>query len=44
MFGVFTLEGGYHLGVLSQAVLNTLHALLGEVIVDYSLLELLRIT
>jgi acetoin utilization deacetylase AcuC-like enzyme len=27
---VFTLEGGYHLQVLSHGVLNTFHALLGE--------------
>lgn len=31
---VFTLEGGYHLQVLSHGVLNTFHALLGDQMVD----------
>jgi acetoin utilization deacetylase AcuC-like enzyme len=31
---VFTLEGGYHLEVLSHAVLNSFHALLGEAVVE----------
>ena len=31
---VFTLEGGYHLEVLSHGILNTFHALLGDGIVE----------
>ena len=31
---VFTLEGGYHLEVLSYGVLNTFHALLGDASVE----------
>lgn len=31
---VFTLEGGYHLDVLSHGVLNTFHALLGDATVE----------
>jgi acetoin utilization deacetylase AcuC-like enzyme len=31
---VFTLEGGYHLGVLSYGILNTFHALLGDETVE----------
>jgi acetoin utilization deacetylase AcuC-like enzyme len=31
---VFTLEGGYHLQVLSHGILNTFHALLGDEIVE----------
>jgi acetoin utilization deacetylase AcuC-like enzyme len=31
---VFTLEGGYHLDVLSHGVLNTFHALLGDEVVE----------
>jgi acetoin utilization deacetylase AcuC-like enzyme len=31
---VFTLEGGYHLQVLSYGILNTLYALLGDEIVE----------
>ncbi len=31
---VFTLEGGYHLNVLSHGVLNTFHALLGDETVE----------
>jgi acetoin utilization deacetylase AcuC-like enzyme len=31
---VFTLEGGYHLDVLSHGILNTFHALLGEETVE----------
>jgi acetoin utilization deacetylase AcuC-like enzyme len=27
---IFTLEGGYHLDVLSHGILNTFHALLGD--------------
>jgi len=31
---VFTLEGGYHLEVLSHGILNTFHALLGDEAVE----------
>jgi acetoin utilization deacetylase AcuC-like enzyme len=31
---VFTLEGGYHLQVLSHGILNTFHALLGDEVVE----------
>lgn len=31
---VFTLEGGYHLDVLSHGILNTFHALLGDDVIE----------